>query len=1286
MTEFQLDVLGALRLCRADGAEVRVASRKARALLGYLALRPLEAQSRDRLAALLWEDVDTEQARASLRQALAGLRRLTGEHALIRADAETMQLSPGVRVDVTDFRAASATGTRESLQRAAALYRGDLLEGFDARSGAFEDAVQAERLTLRNEASTSLSRLIKLCTQDEDFDAAIQAARRLTTVEPLNEAAHRALMELYARRQLYTEALRQYRQCRDALRRELDVAPEPATEALYRELMRKRRAAGIADTGEVPVLDEAQAAAAIEDTSARLLRPGLRDAVVLVTRLDGLQQMEALLDPEETRALALSYQARVRDAMREFGGQTDDRLGPSIVSVFGLPHSQGNEAERAVRAALYLRDQLTRQPLRSSQELHLHVGIAQGQVLRSPNESLFPLAGPPVHRAHALASAAARSQIAVANELRDALGERIRADAIEPAHAQGVNGWELRALHVIDAATTPRFFVGRRPELAMLTAGLERCLASGHGRAMIVRGEAGIGKTRLVEALRSQARERGFGVHCVQIFDFGQKAIRRPLATLTFSLLGLTPDATTADRAAGVAALAGSSDETIFLSELIDAPLPDDLAALAQAMPAARRARGIDEALGKLLRAACATAPQLITLEDLHWASAEEIERIAAWLTDLAATPTLLIATTRPEGERAGTLIKAGGRRCPVTTLDLAPMADDEAHELAAHYCHLVPETIDACIQRAEGFPLFLDQLLRAASANPHALPSSIRSLVVARADRLQPHDLTALHAAAVLGQRCELDALRAVTGIDTYESEGLFDTGLLRHEGHELEFAHALFRDAVYQSIVRSERRELHALAAEWFQGRELLLYADHLAGAEDGRAAAAYIDAARAERRAHRVERALEVVRKAQGLAPTAAILHTATCLVGEMCLQVGRTHLALTAFRESLEAADTPLAQVESWIGVASALRIMDRYQEAIEALDTAESKLDGHASAQLKVRLWTLRGNLYFPLGRVEECLQAHARAHEFAVAANSPLDMARADGGLCDAWYQRGRMLTARKHVLRCIEAARKHQLQGILLSYLPMLAVIQAYCGEFRAALVTNEESLSLARRIGDQRGELLTQLTTATVLFVTGEPERCIERARQTQALARQLGARRFEAESMGTHAGVCLALGQREEALQLIRSAIDLSRATGMTYCGPVLLGVLARATTDDAEREAALAEAEQLLAAGCVSHSYFDFYTGAIDASLQQQRWGEARRYAAALAQYTAEEPTPWSSAVVHRGIALARIGEEGPSRSSAAELKSLRELFARMPAKPLIDAIDAAIVRCEQAAVA
>jgi tetratricopeptide (TPR) repeat protein len=318
--------------------------------------------------------------------------------------------------------------------------------------------------------------------------------------------------------------------------------------------------------------------------------------------------------------------------------------------------------------------------------------------------------------------------------------------------------------------------------------------------------------------------------------------------------------------------------------------------------------------------------------------------------------------------------------------------------------------------------------------------------------------------------------------------------------------------------------------------------------------------------------------------------------------------------------------------------------------------------------------------------LDECLHAHARAHEFARAANSPLDMARADGGLCDAWYQRGRMLTARKHVMNCIDAARKHQLQGVLLSYLPMLAVTQVYCGELAESLETNQEAIFLARRIGDQRGELLAQLTTSSTLLRMGEWQKCVEHSEQTQVLARQLGARRFEAENLGTLAEAQFALGAQDIALSHIRKAIDISRATGMSYCGPVLLGTLARVTMDEEERTAALGEAEQLLDSGCVSHSYLDFYTNAIDVSLQQARWSEARRYADRLTAYTAEEPLPWTDAVVRRAVVLAHIGESGPHREAVAELESLRERFAGMPAKPMIDAIDAAIAQCEHAAVA
>ena len=110
--------------------------------------------------------------------------------------------------------------------------------------------------------------------------------------------------------------------------------------------------------------------------------------------------------------------------------------------------------------------------------------------------------------------------------------------------------------------------------------------------------------------------------------------------------------------------------------------------------------------------------------------------------------------TTRPEGDPINASWRARARGCPVTTVDLAPLAEDEAQELAAHFPELPQDTIDACIQRAEGYPLFLDQLLRAASAGHDLLPGSVRSLVLARAARLSARDHAALQAAAVLGHR----------------------------------------------------------------------------------------------------------------------------------------------------------------------------------------------------------------------------------------------------------------------------------------------------------------------------------------------------------------------------------------------------------------------------------------------------------------------------------------------------------------------------------------------------
>jgi DNA-binding SARP family transcriptional activator/tetratricopeptide (TPR) repeat protein len=1290
LSELTLQVLGSFRVQDAAGREVRIASRKGRALLAYLALRPGETHSRERLATLLWEDADEELARTSLRQALSAVRKALPKDAqsALRADTESVGVDGAViESDLLAFQRALSDGTRTALKDAVAHYRGDLLDGFDARSTAFDEWLSHERLAVRKQMSEALQKLTHLCAANDDADGALAACTRLVSLEPLNEAAHRTLMELHAKRQAYAEALRQYRICRDVLRRELDVAPEPATEQLYRDLMRRRRAAvpGADSEGEATGLAaEAQSAPSAAPHVKVELRPELRDAVILVARLEGLLELEARLDPEESLALSQEFQARVQAAVHEFGGCTDRRVGSNVMAIFGAPHAYGNEPLRAARAALMLRDIVMHNPwpAGAAGPLQLRIGVAQGQVLCSAD--VFPLTGRPAHVAHGLATRAADGEILLSSELRQSLGDAVatqRTSAEARADAEPLTAWALQSLRTDGASAQP--FVGRRPELAMITAALDRCTSSRHGRAIVVRGEAGIGKTRLVETVRIAASERGVAVHCAQVFDFGQSPGRRPITTLALSLLGVGPDAAAAERSDAVRRAAldrgGGVDQVVFLSDLIDAPLDAELAALEKAMDAATRQRGRTLALAQIIESAAQRTPQLFVVEDVHWADSDELARLGEIAAVVANCPILFVMTTRPEGDPISAAWRARARGCPVTTVDLAPLADDEAHELAAHYPELPVDTIEACIRRADGYPLFLDQLLRSASAGHASLPGSVRALILARADRLSAEDHLALEAAAVLGQRAALEPLQRMIGQDNYEPAQLVHAGLVSFDGAEVEFAHSLFRDAIYESTLKSKRRELHHAAAEWFAKVDGSLYADHLAAADDERAAAAYVEAARSEQNALRFERALTLAAKAAALAREPAMLHRTSTLLGELLLQLGRTHDALAAYREALDFAIDQTEHGQAWFGVASTLRIMDRHEEALDALDRAESALGDGLDAQTRARLLTLRGNLCFPLGRLDACLQSHEQAHRYALQADSPLDIARALGGLGDAYYQRGQMLTARDHFAKCIQEARDHGLVAVLLANLPMLGITQTYSGDPIAGRDSCAEALELARRIGDVRGELLAQLGMTTGLLVQMKTEECRKRAEHALKLAQQIGARRFQAECMGIIAAAMRSNEDRAEALRLAEDAVQLGRETGMSYCGPVLLSIVASVTPDAAQRKQALEEGADLLAQGCVSHSYFDFYQNAIEVSLVEGLWADARRYADGLDAYTAEEPLPLTNLLIARARLLADVGENVATDETRARLQSLRADCQRMNALAALPAVEQALAR-------
>jgi DNA-binding SARP family transcriptional activator len=241
MASLELRLLGGFELKTDSGRPVPIARRKVQAMLAYLACRPGQAQSRDKLTTLFWPEIDDHQARANLRKALFVLRPALSPAPLsLRLGEDAVALDcAALAVDVLTFERLVLQGTPQALQQAAELYRGDLLEGLAVTTPAFEEWLTAERERLRELALEALARLLAHQTKAEE-PLAVETARRLLALDPLQEAVHRALMRMYSRHGRRDAALRQYQSCVETLRRELSVEPEPETRQLYQEVLRGR--------------------------------------------------------------------------------------------------------------------------------------------------------------------------------------------------------------------------------------------------------------------------------------------------------------------------------------------------------------------------------------------------------------------------------------------------------------------------------------------------------------------------------------------------------------------------------------------------------------------------------------------------------------------------------------------------------------------------------------------------------------------------------------------------------------------------------------------------------------------------------------------------------------------------------------------------------------------------------------------------------------------------------------------------------------------------------------
>jgi class 3 adenylate cyclase/tetratricopeptide (TPR) repeat protein len=977
-----------------------------------------------------------------------------------------------------------------------------------------------------------------------------------------------------------------------------------------------------------------------------------RQVTVLFADISGFTKLSSTLDAEEIREMLNLYFEAVDGIIGSFGGTVDKHIGDAVMAIFGAPIAHSNDPERAVRAALEIHQAVKK----IDPPITVHIGIASGQVVASSMGSdrhqEYTITGDSVNLASRLQDLAKSGETYLSDAVRSVLASQIRCTRFPAVSIQGldrdVTVWRLEEFGASSGAANKTGFVGRGNELRQFKGVIEDCLETRRGQTVYVRGEAGIGKSRLLEEVEELATSAGFARHKSLVLDFGVGKGQDAIRILVRGLLELpsVADKHLRARAADKAIEAGlvARERRVHLNDLLDLEQPTELRSQYDAMDNDNRNRGKRETVVELVTGSSLKQPLFIQIEDIHWANGIVLNHAASLAAAVPDIPVVLVLTSRFDGDPINHAWRSSADGAALTTIDLGQLRAEEAMGMAGDYVEISKRIAEECIKRADGNPLFLEQLLRGAEeSTEESVPGSVQSIVLSRMDRLDAIDKQALQTAAVIGARFPLDLLRHLMGSGQYTCSALVDHAFVKPQEGGFLFQHALVRDGAYSSLLKSRRRELHERAAAWFEDRDLELRALHLDRAESPLAGLAYSEAARFHSDHYRFDTALDMIRRGLALAEGADARYRLLMAQGENLRESGKAAESIEVYRTALSETDLGAEQCRSLIGLAAGMRVTDDYDGALEALDQAEilAAADGLDIELSDVHYY--RGSIFFPLARIEGGLAQHLKALDAAERAGEPEREARALSGLGDAYYASGRFLTALKYYERCIALSRAHGFGRVAVGNAYMVSWIRVYMSDMVTASTEAELAVESAAQARHQRAEMVARVSAARVQVERGLDDEALEHISRGFELAELLGANRFKPfltiywayarEGQGAAHG---------PVLTALQDALAIAHETGIGFLGPWVLGVSARFHASKDESLAALAEGEKLLAGECVGHNYGSFYRDAMDVALRYLEWDEAERYADALEAYTRSEPIPYSDFMIQRTRLLARHG--------------------------------------------
>ena len=577
---------------------------------------------------------------------------------------------------------------------------------------------------------------------------------------------------------------------------------------------------------------------------------------VLFADLVGFTARAERLDPEDVRALLAPYHERLRAELEHFGGTVEKFIGDAVMALFGAPVAHEDDPERAVRAALAIRDWIAEE----GEDLEVRVGVNTGEALVAidarAGEGEPVAVGDVVNTAARIQSGGPVNAVLVGEQTYRATTQAIEYRETEPITAKGKSEplvvWEAlqpRGAVGVDAVQRPFApFLGRQPELELVTSALARVREERSPQLVTLVGVPGIGKSRLVYELSQEVeRERGLITwRQGRSLPYGDGVTFWALGEIVKSEAGILESDSIEQAEAklrrALTQLVSDEAERHWLRAHL-APL----VGIGGEDPSERAGEPF-RAWRRFLETIAEVRPLVLVLEDLHWADDALLDFVDELVDRVADVPLFVLGTARPEllESRPGW----GGGKPNAVTLSLPPLSDDASAQLVAKLLGgpvLEAERQQTLLAKIGGNPLYAEQYVRALLERSDLieLPETVQGIIAARLDALSPEQKRLLQDAAVVGKVFWLGALEAIGGAARWDVEDALHK-LERKQfvqrarrpsvagETEYAFRHVLLRDVAYGQIPRAARGEKHRRAAAWIESLGRLedhaeLLADH-------------------------------------------------------------------------------------------------------------------------------------------------------------------------------------------------------------------------------------------------------------------------------------------------------------------------------------------------------------------------------------------------------------------------------------------------------------------------